>query len=393
MNKIISNKANMKKNLPFSPPSYSYKELEAVSDCIKNSWTGSGPKVKEFEKNFSKYKKTNFAAAFSSCTSAIFLSLKALGIKEGDQVITTSMTFCSTINCIIHCGAEPILCDIDKETKNISVDEILKKITYKTKAIIPVHYAGYPCEMDQIMNIARENDLYVVEDCAHAIESTFKGKPCGTFGEIGCFSFYATKNIAIGEGGMAISNHENLISNMSCLGLHGLSRDAWKRFSESQRKSYDVEKIGYKMNMTDIQASLGNVQLSRINEMRERRKQIWDFYSKSLKETSLELPNLPSDNSSLHAMHLYAVGLPKVIDKDEFIWKANKEYEITFGTHYQAIPCFSVYKSMFGNLNIMDEFPNAINWGKKTVSLSLSAAVKDEDCERIVNCIKALTQF
>ena len=382
----------MKKSLPFSPPSYTEKELEAVSACIKNSWTGSGPKVKEFEKNFKDYKKTNYSAAFSSCTSALFLALKALGVKEGDQVITTSMTFCSTVNSIIHCGAEPILCDIDPLTKNISVNDIERKINYKTKAIIPVHYAGYPCEMDQIMKIAKENDLYIVEDCAHAIESTFRGQPCGTFGDIGCFSFYATKNIAIGEGGMAISSHENLISNMTTLGLHGLSRDAWKRFSESQRKSYDVVKIGYKMNMTDIQASIGDVQLSRVNEMRERRKQIWDFYTSNLKDSSLELPSLPSDNSSIHAMHLYTIGLPKGVCKDEFIWKANNEFGITFGTHYTAIPSFSVYKSMFGNLDLLQEFPNAINWGNKTISLSLSAAVKNEDCERIVNCIKALTQ-
>ncbi len=383
----------MKKSLPFSPPSYSEKELSAVSECIKNSWTGSGPKVKKFEKNFKEYKKSLFSAAFSSCTSTIFLALKALGIKEGDQVITSSMTFCSTVNAIIHCGAEPILCDIDEKTKNISVNEIEKKINFKTKAIIPVHYAGYPCEMDQIMNIARENDIYIVEDCAHAIESTFRGKPCGTFGEIGCFSFYATKNIAIGEGGMAISNHEKLISDMTIMGLHGMSKDAWKRFTESQRKSYDVVKIGYKMNMTDIQASIGDVQLSRIDEMRERRKEIWNFYTNNLKETSLELPNLPDDDSSIHALHLYAVGLPKGIDKDEFMWIANNKYGINFGTHYTAIPSFTVYKSMFGNINLMNEFPNAINWGKKTVSLSLSAAVKDEDCERIVNCIKELTQY
>ena len=205
----------MNQKLKFSPPSYTNREKEAVVECISNSWTGSGPKLLEFENNFREYKQVSSAAGFSSCTSAIFLSLKSLGIKEGDEVITTAMTFCSTVNCIIHCGAQPILCDIDPFTKNICPKEILKKITYKTKAIIPVHYAGFPCDMDSIMNIAKDKELYVIEDCAHAIESKYKNQHCGTFGEIGCFSFYATKNIAIGEGGMAISNNPKLISQMS----------------------------------------------------------------------------------------------------------------------------------------------------------------------------------
>ena len=180
------------------------------------------------------------------------------------------MTFCSTVNVILHCGAIPILCDIDKVTKNISTDEIIKKISPRTKAIIPVHFAGYPCNMNLIMAIAREKNLFVVEDCAHAIESKFQNQHCGTFGDIGCFSFYATKNIAIGEGGMAISNQNEIITKMALLGLHGLSRDAWKRFEISESKnSYDVIDIGYKMNMTDTLASIGIAQLLRINEMND----------------------------------------------------------------------------------------------------------------------------
>ena len=243
---------------------------------MSRGWTGSGPVSKDFERRFAAYKNINHAAGFSSCTSTLFLALKVLGIKPGDEVITTAMTFCSTVNVIIHCGAKPVLCDVDKLTKNISHEQILSKITSKTKAIIPVHYCGYPCDMTSIMEIAENNDLYVIEDCAHAIEAKHSNQMCGTFGDIGCFSFYATKNIAIGEGGMAISNREILINNMSTLGLHGMSRDAWKRFSESQRTSYDVIEIGYKMNLTDLQSAIGIVQLSRIHEMYARRQE-WEL--------------------------------------------------------------------------------------------------------------------
>ncbi len=375
--------------LKFSPPSYTEKEEKAVLECINNSWTGSGPKVKEFEKKFCEYKNSDYSAGFFSCTSALFLSLKVLGIKEGDEVITTSMTFCSTVNSIINCGAVPVLCDIDKLTKNILTDEITKKISPKTKAIIPVHFAGYPCKMDEIMEIARDNNLFVIEDCAHAIESKFNNQHCGTFGDIGCFSFYATKNIAIGEGGMAISKNKNLISKMSTLALHGLSKDAWKRFDTSSKKSYDVIDIGYKMNMTDIQASIGLAQLSRIEEMRNKRIEIWNYYNENLKNTSLTLPSLPNAKTDFHALHLYTICLPEDINRDEFVWKASNDFGITFGVHYNAIPTFSAYKNYFPTNSIETLYPNALDYGKRTISLSLSASVELEECQRIVECIKS----
>ncbi len=376
--------------LKFSPPSYTKLEEKAVLECIKRSWTGTGPKLLEFEKKFREYKLINYSAGFNSCTSALFLALKALGIGKGDEVITTSMTFCSTVNVILHCGAKPVLCDIDKDTKNISTDEIIKKISPRTKAIIPVHFAGYPCNMDLIMSIAREKNLFVVEDCAHAIESKFQNQHCGTFGDIGCFSFYATKNIAIGEGGMAISNQDKIITKMALLGLHGLSKDAWKRFEISESKnSYDVIDVGYKMNMTDTQASIGTAQLSRINEMRKRRKEIWQFYTDNLIDTRLNLPKLPNENGSRHSLHLFSVGLPDEIDRDELVFKASQEAGITFGVHYSAIPTFSAYKKLFPSNSCESLYPNSLDWGKRTISLSLSAAVQDNDCMRIVEFLKS----
>ena len=375
--------------LPFSPPSYGDKEIEYAAESIKLGWTGTGPKTKQFEDKFALYKGSSHACGLSSCTASLFLALKALGVKEGDEVITTAMTFCSTVNVIIHCGAKPVLCDVDIRSKNIRIEEIEKKITPRTKAIIPVHYSGYPCDMSEICRIAEHHQIYVVEDCAHAIEAKHKGKHCGTFGDVGCFSFYATKNLAIGEGGMAISEKESLIQRISQLGLHGMSRDAWRRFSESQRKSYDVVEFGYKMNLTDLQSSIGLAQLERLDEMYSRRVELWGKYNHELKDIDFELPSLPDPNSEdVHALHLYAIGLPDYIDRDEFIWTCNNDHKVVLGIHYNSIPTFSVYKQHGFFSNPEQDFPVAMNWGRKTVSLSLSAGVSDEDFERIISAVK-----
>ena len=378
--------------IPFSPPSYTKEEEKAVLECVNTSWTGTGPKTIEFENLFAKYKEAHFSAGVSSCTSALFLSLKSLGIGKGDEVITTAMTFCSTVNVILHCGAKPILCDIDNYSKNIDVNKIEELINSRTKAIIPVHYAGFPCDMDELMELASNYELYVIEDCAHAIESKYKSKHCGTFGDIGCFSFYATKNIAIGEGGMAISNHESLISQIKLLGLHGLSRDAWRRFESVTKKAYDVVDFGYKMNITDLQSSIGIVQLKRIDKMRKRRKEIWKFYSENLAQVNLDLPNLPHNEDSKHALHLFACGLPKDISRDEFVWKASNEFGVTLGIHYKSIPTYSAYSSIFPLEEFSKKIPNAFDWGKRTISLSLSAGVKDSDCEKVVLACKKLLE-
>ena len=377
-------------NLPFSPPSYTTQEAEAVTECIKRGWTGTGPKTLEFEQAFSSYKGSQHSAGFSSCTSALFLALKSLNIGPGDEVITSAMTFCSSVNVIVHCGATPVLCDVDPISKNITADLIEPLITPNTRAFIVVHYAGYPCNMDSISSLAAQFDIDIVEDCAHAIESKYKGRHCGTFGQVGCFSFYATKNIAIGEGGMAISPSQVLISKMAKLGLHGLSRDAWRRFESSNRKQYDVVDIGYKMNLTDLQSAIGLVQLSRLEEMRIRRQQIWDFYRSELSSLPIELPSLPAHQDSEHAMHLFACGLPNLYDRDKFVWQASQDFGITLGVHYNSIPTFSAYSSYDFAKFPQRDYPVAYGWGKSTISLSLSAAVSDDDASRVVASVKSL---
>lgn len=378
--------------LAFSPPSYTEAEVDAVAQCVRSTWTGTGPQTSRFEALFGEYKQIENATALSSCTSALFLALKALGIGPGDEVITTAMTFCSTINIVLHCGAKPVLCDIDPVDRNIDPKQIERLITSRTRVIIPVHYCGYPCDMDSIVDIAKRYQLYIVEDCAHAIEAKFRGKHCGTFGEVGCFSFYATKNIAIGEGGMAVSKNESLIQSIARLRLHGLSKDAWRRFERSTRSQYDVREIGYKMNLTDIQSAIGIVQLSRIEEMSVIRTRLWEQYTSELSGVNVDLPTLPKDKSTVHAKHLYTIGLPSRIDRDEFVWRASQEYGITMGVHYKAIPSFSAYEYLFRGHDSESRYPVAMDWGKRTVSLTLSAGVTDVDASRVAECVKILVR-
>ena len=266
--------------LVFGNPLIEQPEIDEVVDCLKSGWLGTGPKVKKFEEDFGAYKGTGFAVALNSCTAALHLAMKVVGIKRGDEVLVPTMTFAATANAVIHAGGIPIFVDCDQNTMNIDPREIVKKITSKTKAIIPVHFAGRPCDMDAIMAIARKYDLKVIEDCAHAIEAEYKGKKVGTFGDIGCFSFYVTKNIVTGEGGMAITNNEEYADKIKILALHGMSKDAWKRFSDEGYKHYQVVEAGFKYNMMDLQAAIGIHQLKE-SDLLEAREEIWNRYNEN----------------------------------------------------------------------------------------------------------------
>ena len=265
--------------LVFGAPAIEETEINEVVASMKSGWLGTGPKVARFEKDFSAYKGVQYAAALNSCTAALHLSILAAGIKPGDEVITTPLTFCATVNAIIHAGATPVLADVDPITMNIDSVEIEKKITSKTRALLPVHFSGRPCNMDRIMGIAGKHDLKVIEDCAHAIETEYHGRKAGTIGDFGCFSFYVTKNIVTGEGGMVIARREEDIARVKILGLHGMSKDAWKRFSDDGYKHYQVVECGFKYNMMDIQAAIGVHQLQRVEAYWEKRNRIWQRYN------------------------------------------------------------------------------------------------------------------
>lgn len=298
--------------LVFGAPLFEEAEINGVVDCMRRGWIGTGPKVKQFESDFATYSRQKKAVAVHSCTAALHLSLLALGIREGDEVITTPLTFCATINAIIHSGATPVLADCDRSTMNIDPKEIEKKITARTRAIMVVHFAGRPCDMDAIMSLAKRYDLYVIEDCAHAIETEYKGQKAGTFGELGCFSFYVTKNITTGEGGMVITRSSNLAGRIKTLALHGMSKDAWARFSDKGYKHYEVTHAGFKYNMMDIQAVIGIEQLKRIEKSWKRREAIWNRYNDHFISLPCFLP-LQAEAKTRHAYHLYT----PLIDVDQ----------------------------------------------------------------------------
>ena len=373
----------------FGAPDIKKPEIDEVIDCMKKGWIGTGPKVAKFEQDFAKYKGIPYSAAVNSCTAALHLSLLAAGIGAGDEVITTSMTFCATVNSIIHTGATPVLADVIPRTMNIDPDQIKKRITERTKAILPVHFAGRSCDMDPIMEIAERFNLKIIEDCAHAIETEYKGKKAGTFGDFGCFSFYVTKNVVTGEGGMVITHDEEAISRIKVLALHGMSKDAWKRFSDEGYKQYQVVEAGYKYNMMDIQAAMGIHQLKRVEENWIRRREIWERYQEAFANLPVDIP-APFEPGTRHGLHLYTLLVDKDnvgISRDQFLDAMMRE-SIGTGVHYVSIPEHPYYRTTYGW--DPDDFPNAKKIGRETVSIPLSSKLTDDEVDKIITTITGI---
>jgi len=340
---------------------------------------------------FKDYKGIKYAMALNSCTAALHLSMLALGIKPQDEVIVPTMTFASTANTVVHVGAIPVFADCEKDTMNIDPEDIERKITSKTKAIIPVHFAGRPCNLDAITDIAKKHNLKIIEDCAHAIETEYHGKKAGTFGDIGCFSFYVTKNIVTGEGGMAITDNEDYANMIKIMGLHGMSKDAWKRFSDSGYKHYQVLYAGYKYNMMDLQAAIGIHQLPRVDKYWERRQEIWNRYNEAFQKIPVFTP-APIESNTRHAYHLYTLLLDinKInITRDEFLNEMTKK-NIGVGVHYIALHLNPYYQKNFGYKQ--GDFPNAEWISDRTVSIPLSAKLTNEDVEDVIEAAKEIVR-
>ena len=375
----------------FGRPDIQQAEIDEVTATMESTWLGTGPKVQLFEENFAEYQslKPGYSAAVNSCTAALHVSLIAADIGPGDEVITTAMTFCATINAIIHTGATPVLTDIEARSLNLDAEQIRAKITEKTKAILIVHFAGRPCNMDEIVSLASEYNLKLIEDCAHAIESRWHGKAAGTFGDFGCFSFYVTKNIVTGEGGMVLARTEDDIARIKMLTLHGMSKDAWNRFGNSGYSHYEVVEAGYKYNMMDLQAAIGIHQLKRIDESWSRRERIWQHYQKEFSELPIQLPLEPEENTR-HAYHLYTINVDGQncgVSRDDFLGQLT-QLNIGAGVHYISIPAHRYYVDRFGWR--VENYPNAKFFGETTVSLPLSAVLSDQEVERIVSGVKKL---
>jgi dTDP-4-amino-4,6-dideoxygalactose transaminase len=375
------------KFLVFGSPLIGEEEKKEVLDCLETGWLGTGPKVARFEQDFRAYKQAGFAVAMNSCTAALHLSILAANIGPGDEVITTPLTFCASVNAIIHAGAQPVLADVDPTTFNIDPVRVEAQITKRTKAILPVHFAGRPCDMDGLGMLAKKHGLLLIEDCAHAIETTYKGKHVGTFGEFGCFSFYVTKNVATGEGGMVLTPREDAANRLKILALHGMSKDAWKRFTDEGYKHYQVVECGFKYNMMDIQAALGIHQLRRVEASWRRRQEIWQIYQRAFRDLPLTLP-APPEEGTRHAYHLYTVLVDferTGVSRDAFMGAMTAE-NVGVGVHYRSIPVQPYYAERFGWKP--EDYPNSVSIGEQTVSLPLSAKLTDEDVHDVIRAVR-----
>lgn len=375
--------------LPFCQPNISQEEIDEVVDTLNSDWITTGPKTKEFERRFSEYVGARYAIAVSSATAGMHLGLIASGIGKQDEVITTPYTFAATANVIIHSQATPVFVDIDKDTFNIDPTRIEKAITDKTKAIIPVHFAGQPCQMDEILQIAKRHNLIIIEDAAHAISAEYKGKKIGSIGNATAFSFYATKNLTCGEGGMVTTNDEELANKVAILSLHGITQDAWKRYGKGGCWYYEVMYPGFKYNMTDIQASIGLHQLAKIEEFLKIRTK----YVKMYNEAFEELPQIITPKNIIpgrHAWHLYCILIKKEslkISRDEFIEELKAE-GIGTSVHFIPIHLHPFYKNTFGFKK--GDFPNAEWVYEREISLPLHTKLKISDIERVILKVKKI---
>ncbi len=372
--------------LTFGAPAIGEAEIDEVLATLRSGWLGTGPKAARFEQDFAAYKGVENAAALNSCTAALHLCILAAGLGPGDEVITTPLTFCATVNTIIHAGATPVLADVDPLTMNIDPEAVAKKLGPRTKALVPVHFAGRPCDMDPLMAIARDNGLVVIEDCAHAIETEYKGCKAGTIGDYGCFSFYVTKNVVTGEGGMVLARSDADLAKIKVLGLHGMSHDAWKRYGDEGYKHYHCVAAGFKYNMMDLQAAIGIHQLRRVEAYWERRRSIWRRYSEAFDETPLGMPAaVPAGHR--HAYHLYTLLVDEEkagISRDDFLRHMTAS-GIGVGVHYLSIPEHPYYQASFGWRP--EDYPQAMRIGRQTVSIPLSARLSDEDVEDVIAAV------
>ncbi len=377
-----------KEFLPFSIPTIGEEEINEVVDSLTSGWITTGPKVKLFEDSFKAYVGSPYSAALNSATAGLHIALLALGIGPGDEVITTPMTFAATVNMIVRVGARPVFVDIEPGTLNMNAGEIRPKITERTKAIIPVHFAGQPCDMDAIFAIAGEFGLKVLEDAAHAVGTECNGRRIGSLDSVSVFSFHPIKNITTGEGGMVCTGDEHLAEEMSLLKFHGMSKEAWKRYAAQGTPNYDIILPGFKYNMLDIQAAIGIHQLRKLDGFIERRREIAEYYNMAFAGVDEMVIPVPVPYAHRHAWHLYTplIRTEKLgIDRDTFMGELKKE-NIGTGLHFKAVHHHPYYRE---SLKIpAGELPNADYASDRILSLPLFPKMTMEDAGDVVEAVK-----
>lgn len=378
-----------KDSLPFHTPDISEDDIQAVVETLKSGWLTTGPKVKQFEADFAAVVEADHAIALNSCTAALHLALIAAGVTAGDEVIIPTMTFAATGEVVTYVNAKPVLIDSQPDTLNMDPDLIERSITSRTKAIIPVHYGGQPCEMDRIMEIARHYNLTVIEDAAHALPARYRGKLVGAIGNFTCFSFYATKTITTGEGGMVTTQRSEDADHVRTLSLHGISKDAWKRYTSEGSWYYEIQRQGFKYNMTDVAAALGIQQLKRCDQFWESRKRIVELYRAGFAD--IDELTLPVCRDHLdHAWHLYAVQLhleQLSITRNIFIEEL-KSARIGTSVHFIPLHLHPYYRNMYKYQR--ESFPIAALAYERLLSLPIYPKMSSEDVEYVIEQVRRL---
>ena len=376
---------------PF-PYSFDSREINEVIDTLRSGWITTGPKTHRFEEMIKSYVDCKYTVALNSCTAGLHLSLIAAGVGPGDEVITTPFTFAATANVILHVGAKPVFVDIQKDTFNIDPSLIEGAITKKTKAIIPVHYGGHPCDMDEILAIAKKHNLTIIEDAAHAIGAKYKNKNIGTISDYTAFSFYATKNITTSEGGMVCLKDDMSEEKIRMMSLHGMNRDAWKRYGKGGYWYYEVKYPGFKYNMTDIQASMGIHQIKKLNKFISKRESVAQFYNKSFKDLpEIKVPVVK--RYVKHARHLYSIllDLNKLkIDRGEF-FKALDAENIGTSVHFIPVHFHPYYRDRF-NLKKGD-YPIAEYIFERIISLPMNPTMTKQDMQDVVKAVRKIILY
>jgi perosamine synthetase len=377
--------------LPFHVPAIGEEEIAAVVDVLRSGWLTTGSKAKEFEQQFCRFVGARYGVAVNSATAALHLALAAVGIQEGDEVIVPTMTFAATAEVVLYLKAKPVLVDCTADTLNIDPAAIERAITPRTKAIIPVHFAGQPCDSEPILSLARAHGLKVVEDAAHALPARDHSRMIGAIGDITCFSFYATKTITTGEGGMATTNNLEWAEKMRVLSLHGISHDAWNRYSSEGSWYYEVTNVGYKYNLTDIAASLGLEQLKKCRNFAAARRRIAGVYSEAFADLG-EIRIPVEERNKEHAWHLYVIQLELdrlTINRREFI-EALRERNIGSSVHFIPLHLHPFYRQKFGYQ--ATDFPKAAHAYERIISLPIYPNMTDADVSDVIAAVRSIVE-
>lgn len=376
--------------ISFCRPYISQDDIDEVVDTLKSKWIGTGPKTKKFEQLFKDYIGCKYAVCLNSCTAGLHLSLIASGVGRNDEVITTPMTFAATVNVVEHVGARPVFVDARPDNFTIDTEKIEEKINRKTKALIPVHFAGHPAAMDKIQELANKYNLIVIEDAAHAIEAVHRGNKIGNMSDFTAFSFYATKNITTAEGGILTTNDKKKAEKIETLSLHGMTKDAWKRYTHRGIvHNFEIVCPGFKYNMFDLQAALGINQLKKIDQLYSRRKYLYKRYQKRLSTNEL-LKLTSEDKDIVHSYHLFTVllNLERLKISKDRLRMVLDEHNIGTGVHYISMHKHPYYK---GKYKFKDsDFPVASDISKRTISLPLYVGLKDEEQDYIIDTLCAI---